>query len=57
MAQGGTPMPAATEKSVATDPARSAIPSRPRYHFANMDELAKSAHEMLRSSSGSIDIC
>lgn len=48
MAQGGILTPAATEKSAGTDPARGVgIPSRPRYHFVNMDELAKSAHEML----------
>lgn len=48
MVQGGIPTPAATEKPATTDPARGAeIPSRPRYYFANMDELAQSAHEML----------
>ncbi|EEA25060.1 hypothetical protein PMAA_090250 [Talaromyces marneffei ATCC 18224] len=48
MTQGGIPTPAATEKSAATDPTRGVeAPSRPRYHFANMEELAKSAHEML----------
>jgi hypothetical protein len=49
MAQDGIPTPSPTEKSAATDPAPSVLgaPSRPRYHFANMDELAKSAQEML----------
>lgn len=48
MVQSSIPTPAATEKSAATDPAHGAeIPSRPRYHFANMDELAQSAHKML----------
>jgi hypothetical protein len=50
MAQGGVPTPNATEKSAGTDPVRGNItgfPSRPRYHFTNMDELAKSAQEML----------
>jgi hypothetical protein len=48
MAQGGISTPAVTEKSAALGSApRVEIPSRPRYHFANMEELAQSAHEML----------
>jgi hypothetical protein len=49
MAQGGIPTPAATEKSAAMDPALGVLGALSRlcYHFANMDGLAQSAHEML----------